>query len=377
MALKIIYTHDAFGLQDYGGISRYLIEVIKRIPPGAAEVQIFAGLHINKYLGELPGVIGIKTPVFPRKGWVRIVLNALMQISRRGLNNLAQRVILRSDEQTIIHLSYYTRPPAKRKAKLVVTIYDMIHELFPQYFPWYDRTMYLKKLCCKEADKIIAISNCTKNDLVRLFGINPTKIEVIYLGNSLEHIALMRPSSDFNKPYLLYVGARRGYKNFSCLVEAFARSQRLRNHFALVCFGGGPFSSWERMEWNKVGISHQIYYVEGDDALFASYYKNARALVCPSLYEGFGLPLVEAMGLGCPVICSDRGAIPEVAGDAGIYFDPTDTDQIGAVLETALFDDSILKEKTERGRRRAAMFNWDHTANETLALYRSLVQGLD
>jgi glycosyltransferase involved in cell wall biosynthesis len=372
MIPKILYTHNVFAFQAYGGISRYFVEIIKRIPPEAAEIQIFAGFHINEYLRDLPGVIGIKVPSFSRRGWIRILLNALMQITRMNLNELAQRVFLRPDDRTIIHVSYYTRPPMKRKAKLVVTVYDMIHELFPQYFPRYDKTTYLKRLCCEEADKIIAISNCTKKDLVSLFGIEPGKIEVVYLGNSLDNVAPTGLSPGFNTPYLLYVGHRRGYKNFNHLVEAFARSPQLRNHFVLVCFGGGAFAPWEKMKLNGLGITHQVYYIEGDDRLFANYYKHARAFICPSLYEGFGLPLIEAMGLGCPVICSNRGPISEIVGDAGIYFDPEDIGHIQHVLETALFDDSLLQEKIKCGYQRAAMFSWDDAAKETLGVYQSL-----
>lgn len=374
MTPKIVYTHNVFAFQAYGGISRYFVEVIKRIPPEAAEIQIFAGFHINEYLRDLSGVIGIKIPSFRRRGRIQILLNALMQIARMNLNDLAQRAFLRPDDRTIIHVTYYTHPPLKRKAKLVVTVYDMIHELFPQYFPRYDKTTYLKRLCCEQADKIIAISNCTKKDLVGLFGIEPEKIEVIYLGNSLDNVTPTGLSPSFDKPYLLYVGdRRRGYKNFDRLGEAFTRSPRLRKDFVLVCFGGGAFSPWERMKLSSLGITHQVYYIEGDDRLFANYYRHARAFICPSLYEGFGLPLLEAMGLGCPVICSNRGPISEIAGDAGIYFDPDNIGHIQHVLESAIIDDSLLQEKIKRGYQRAAMFSWDDTVKETLAVYQSLV----
>ncbi len=373
MIPKILYTHNVFAFQVYGGISRYFVEVIKRIPPEAAEIRVFAGFHINEYLRDLPGVIGIRVPYFNRRGRIQIFINALMQITRMNLNDLAQRVFLRPDDRTIIHVSYYTRLPTKRKAKLVVTVYDMIHELFPQYFPRYDKTTYLKRLCCEQADKIIAISNCTKRDLVNLFGIEPGKIEVIYLGNSLDKVVPTGLSPGFNTPYLLYVGdRRRGYKNFNRLVEAFAQSEQLRNYFALVCFGGGAFAPWEKMKLNGLDITHQVYYIEGNDRLFANYYRHARAFICPSLYEGFGLPLLEAMGLGCPVICSNKDPMLEIANDAGIYFDPNDTDHIQHVLETALVDDSLLQEKIKRGYQRAAMFNWDDTVKKTLAVYQSL-----
>jgi glycosyltransferase involved in cell wall biosynthesis len=165
---------------------------------------------------------------------------------------------------------------------------------------------------------------------------------------------------------------RRGYKNFDRLAEAFARSLQLRGELVLVCFGGGDFSPWERMRLRDLGIDQKVHYIEGNDRLFANYYKHARAFVYPSLYEGFGLPLLEAMGLGCPVICSNRDPMLEIADDAGIYFDPEDIDHIQHVLETALTDNSLLQEKIKRGYQRAAMFNWDDTVKKTLAVYQSL-----
>jgi glycosyltransferase involved in cell wall biosynthesis len=120
-------------------------------------------------------------------------------------------------------------------------------------------------------------------------------------------------------------------------------------------------------------LDHRVYQISGSDSLLASQYKHARAFVFPSLYEGFGIPLLEAMGAGCPVLCSNRGPFPEVVGDAGIYFDPEDVDHMQSVVEKALFDDTLLGEMVKRGYQRSSMFSWDRTASQTLALYRSLL----
>ena len=370
--MRIVYSHDIFSFQAYGGISRYFVEIAKRIPANEAQVQIFAGLYINQYLKGLPGLIGFKLPVLKNRGVTARIINASMYLMRKNINDLVQRALIRSDPQTILHLTYYTRPPAKRKLKLVVTVYDMIPELFGQYFPHYDRAAHLKKLCCEQADKIIAISNCTKKDLMNLFGVNDEKIAVIHLGNPLENVVPEEGKEATQTPYVFYVGARGAYKNFDRLLQAFAQSLLLRKDFALMCFGD-RFSPAETKRLKDLGLDHCVRQISGSDSLLASYYKHARAFVFPSLYEGFGIPLLEAMGMGCPVLCSNRGPFPEIVGDAGIYFDPEDVNNMQYILEKTLYNDTLLGEMLKRGYQRSSRFSWDRTASQTLALYRSLL----
>lgn len=370
--MRIVYSHDIFSFQAYGGISRYFVEIAKRIPPNEARVQIFAGLYINQYLKGLPGLIGFKLPVLEGRGVTARIINAAMYYMRKSISDFLQGPLIGSDSQTILHLSYYTHPPAKKKLKLVVTVYDMIRELFDQYFPHDHRPTQLKRLCCERADKIIAISNCTKKDLMDLFGVSDGKIAVIYLGNPLENVAPGEGKETVQTPYVLYVGARRGYKNFDRLVQVFARSSLLRRDFSLICFGD-RFSPAEQRRLKELGLDHRVHQVSGSDSILVSHYKHARAFVFPSLYEGFGIPLVEAMGVGCPVLCSNRGPFPEIVGDAGVYFDPEEVDHMQSVLEEALFDDTVLEEMVKRGYQRSSMFSWDRAACQTLALYRSLL----
>lgn len=371
--MKIVYTHNVFGYQAYGGISRYFVEIMKRIPAEEAQVQVFAGFHINQYLKGLPGVIGIKVPILNHAGSGPRLINGPLTLIRRQVNNLIQRAVIRTNAQTILHLSYYSRGHFKKGAKTVVTVFDMIHELFPQYFPRHDRTTDLKRISCEQADHIIAISHCTKKDLVNLLDIDENKVTVIYMGNSFENTIPEDCVKIVDNPYVLYVGERSGYKNFRNIIKAYSHSALLRKNFLLVCFGGRNFSSQERGILASLGINHLVHHVSGGDALLACYYKNARALVFPSLYEGFGLPPLEAMGLGCPVICSDRNPVGETVGEAGIYFDPEDVINMQYILENALFDDTLLDEMVKRGYQRASAFSWDRSAGQTMNLYRSLL----
>ncbi|MEW5744472.1 MAG: glycosyltransferase family 1 protein [Nitrospirota bacterium] len=361
----MIYTYDIFSSQTYGGISRYFIELIKGVRSLEKEVAVFAGLYINEYISSLSNKWGIRVPNLKHTGSLRMKVNALLQ------ECILSRV---SGSHTVVHQTYYYPLNLRRNTKYVVTVYDMIHELYPQYLLDEDISAR-KKECCERADKIIAISNSTKDDLVKLFKIKPEKISVIHLANSL---ALDATPSDGLKPpypgpYLLYVGQRSGYKNYDGLLQAYAQSKKLIENYHVICFGGGAFNDDEIEKFKKLRVSGRMHHVGGDDTCLAHYYKHASAFIYPSLYEGFGIPLLEAMGQSCPVICSNTGSIPEVVGDAGAYFDPTDIPSIQQALEVTLFDETTLARLKEKGAKRKAMFSWDTCARETLSLYYSLI----
>jgi glycosyltransferase involved in cell wall biosynthesis len=351
-------------MQRYGGISRYYFEIIRRISLKMPDVEILAGLYINEYIRSLPVVKGIKVPALKYTG-----------IIRRKFNRIFQAIMLMGKgSQTILHQTFYYQPYIKYQGKLVVTVYDMISEIFPQYFPDGNTISLLKRRCCERADKVIAISHRTKNDLVRFFGIPPEKIVVIHLSSSLKGNNASPSVRPFREPYLFFVGQRDDYKNFGGLIEAFATSESLKKSFHIVCFGGEPLSSSENVWLKKLGIEARVHNVRGSDELLCDYYRNAEAFICPSFYEGFGIPILEAMELSCPVICSNIGSIPEVAGDAAVYFDPADTVSLQFAMETTLFDKNRLDDLKKRGLERQSMFSWARCAEETLAVYNSLFQ---
>jgi glycosyltransferase involved in cell wall biosynthesis len=362
--LDILYTYDIFSLQRYGGISRYYFELIRRISPKMADVKIIAGLYINEYIKSLPEVKGIKVPKLKFSNSIRL------KISERF-----QALILKMvNSQTILHQTYYYQPITKYHGKVVLTVYDMISEIYCQYNLAGDNISLFKRRWCDRADKIIAISYSTKNDLVRLFGIAPEKIVVIHLASSLRDNNSPYSVKPFPNPYLLFVGKREDYKNFEGLIQAFGASESLKRSFHIVCFGWEPLSNMERVRLKELGLEGRVHYVGGNDGLLCNYYKNAVAFICPSLYEGFGIPILEAMEFSCPVICSNTSSIPEVAGDAAVYFDPSDTASIQHALEATLFDQNLLDDLRKRGLEQQSKFSWDRCANETLAVYNSLLQ---
>lgn len=361
--IKLFFTYEIFFAQQYGGISRYYFELIRRIPHELANVKILAGLYINEYIKALPVVKGFKVPQLRYTTSIRQMANRIYQWYK----------LKSTDSRTIVHQTYFFEPFIKCQGKVVVTVYDMIHEIYPQYFPAHDNTSVLKKLCCERADKVIAISHSTKNDLMRLFGIAPDKIVVIHLASSLGSINSLDAGNPFRKPYLLFVGVRNGHKNFEGFIQAFASSDSLKKSFHIVCFGGEPLSNSEHAMLQDLGIEDRVHNVWGNDGLLSNYYRNAVALIYPSLYEGFGIPILEAMELSCPVICANTSSVPEVAGDAAVYFDPSNQSSIRSVLEDTLFNRHLLDDLKTRGLLQQSLFSWDRCANETIAVYTSLL----
>jgi glycosyltransferase involved in cell wall biosynthesis len=252
----------------------------------------------------------------------------------------------------------------------------MIHELYPHNFSNFDRTIWNKKQAINRADQIICISNNTKKDLLKLFDIPEKKISVIHLGfesfNNEDLKIKIKPQ--FDRPYLLYVGNRGGYKNFLGFIKAISTSKKLMQDFDIVAFGGGRFSEGEL---RVIGESRfevgQVKQVSGGDDLLASYYSSARAFIYPSIYEGFGIPPLEAMSHNCPVISSSTSSMPEIIGGAAEYFDPMDLDSIRNAIELTVYSDSRIAELNASGSRRLNLYSWDKCSQETAAIYAKLL----
>jgi glycosyltransferase involved in cell wall biosynthesis len=181
-------------------------------------------------------------------------------------------------------------------------------------------------------------------------------------------------SISIDKPYVVYVGQRSGYKNFELLISTFASSNFLKENFKIIAFGGGKFDGIECQKFHELGLSEgTIQHVTGNDYILRELYQRARAFIYPSLYEGFGLPVLEALTSGCPTFCSNSGSIPEVGGDAVVYFDPTKLEDLKTKLEHYLQSDTALKAFKALGKMQAAKFSWDLTAKKTSEAYSNVL----
>lgn len=367
--MKIVYDHQIFTMQEYGGVSRYFVELAKQLTPRPdIELELLAPLHVNRHLerADLAIKSGVCIPRIPYSGRLLHHLNELMAYSR-----------LRKQDPDIIHATFYShinRLPGD-KAKVVVTVHDMIHELYPDDFKRYDHTARMKRDAVNHSDHIICVSHNTRKDLLRLTGVDPQKVSVVYHGVNFVASASVSQFTGPKRPFLLFVGKRGGYKNFIGLLKAYSDSAELKENFEIVCFGGGGFTSKERSIQKHLGLKHsQIQWFGGNDATLAELYKTATAFIYPSLYEGFGIPPLEAMSFNCPVVCSNGGSIPEIVGGAGEFFDPLNTQDMVRAITRVVSSDSYTRDLCSLGQDQLKRYSWSKCAKETLEIYQSLVQ---
>ena len=370
--MHIAYDHQVFVQQRFGGISRYFVELAANlIAEGDHDVRVIAPFYQNDYLAD-PRIAHCVTGVHLR----RTRLLSLRRALRWG-NQLALPWAWRGQQPDIIHETYFSPQVYGRGRARVLTVYDMIHELYPQALARTAALSAAKRAAVARADHVICISECTRRDLVRLLDVPVAKTSVVHLGHSLTDdgvpggaIAALPHGAE---PFILYVGDRAAYKNFAGFIEAYAHSARLRGQLRVVAFGGPALSHAEQRQLADLGVAARVSQVSGSDVLLAAHYRAARLFVCPSRYEGFGLPPLEAMAHGCPVACSLGGSLSEVVGDAGESFDPDDPDSITAALERVACDEGRRADLIARGRDRAAGFTWARCAAQTLDVYRGLV----
>ena len=364
--MRIGFDQQIFTLQEYGGISRYVCSLADKLADiESVECKIFAPLHINAYLEKLPKgmVFGIKMPKIPKTS----------RLFQQSSHWLARSAVAKYAPQ-IMHETYYSANTiAPRGACTVVTVYDMIHERSPFMFPSHDKTSDWKRIATQRVDHVICISESTRNDLLEFFDLPEENVSVVYLGfDGL--ISEIEKEGNHQKPYLLYVGQRGGYKNFEGFLTAYASSPWLRNNFDVVCFGGGVFTNAETRLFAELGLTdNRLIQMSGSDNKLANCYRGAALFVYPSLYEGFGIPPLEAMSLDCPVVCSDSSSIPEVVGNAAEYFDPKNRESMRTAMEKVLNSPTRRDELIECGHVRCAEFSWERCADETLEIYRGMM----
>ncbi len=355
-SLLVSFDHQAFTSQRFGGVSRYFAELISHLPEHGVRPSVFCGLNTNHYTKKLKNAIGVSTPWIPHT--VRF---------RRLINQLSQTSYFSATRPRIVHKTGYSLERLPSNTKIVITVHDMIHESMPAWEPEIGRA---KHYWCQRADHIIAISRSTRDDLLRSYGVPASKVTVVHHGTSvLRSRTCGRPLPD---EYVLYVGTRARYKNFKLLAAAWAKARGVRRRYRLVCFGGGPLSAEEKSHLKSLGIEDRVTVVAGSDEALGAYYTHASAFVCPSQQEGFGLPLLEAMASGCPVLCSDIRPFREVAGEAAAYFDPASLADISGVLSGYLNDPEWSAESRARGLERSREFSWDVSAARTAEIYHAL-----
>ena len=366
--MKILFDHQAFTFQKFGGISRYFYEMIvlfnKR---NDISVSTPSFLSSNHYISDKKNINHIRfLPDNEFRGKVRILF---------FLNEFISTKKLKKQNFDIFHPTYYDTyflDHLKNKP-FVVTVYDMVHEKFPDMLPP-DSVTQNKRCLCEKASKIIAISESTKKDLIELFNIEESKIEVIYLSNSIVVDGNIELDTKVPKNYILFVGSRGGYKNFNRFISAVSLLMIEHSDLSIVCVGGGDFNNQELSLFNELGIRHSIFQFNINDRMLAQIYSNALMFVFPSLYEGFGIPVLESFACNCPLVCSDTSSLPEIAGAGAEYFDPYDEESIYMAVKKVFNSDEEKYRLVKNGKERLKDFSWEKTAEQTYEIYESIMR---
>ncbi|MBD3239425.1 MAG: glycosyltransferase [Chitinivibrionales bacterium] len=365
--MRILYDHQFFPILPYSGISRYFYELISRVAAQPdIDASLYMGWHNNKY--DFNSLAPILKWYFSRSRPALPKTARLFQV----LTNAGLSVFSRLSNPDLYHQTFYWHYLPRYKGRRVVTVHDMIYFVFPEYDIRSDPVSRSMAKSIESSNGIIADSESTKRDLMRYLGVREEKIRVIYLANSL--VAQADEASPVGMPYVLYVGQRFLWKNFRLLFDVYCSTPAIHRDFALVCFGGAELTEEEKGALTRHGIrSDRLRRFAGSDELLATFYKHASALVYPSQYEGFGLPLLEAMHYGCPVVASNSSSIPEIAGEAAVYFDSDNGDDLRRQLLRCLSDGELSKRLSSMGPEREAQFSWDRCAAETTDFYRTVM----
>lgn len=266
-----------------------------------------------------------------------------------------------------------------------ISILDVSYVRFPELFKKSDLRQLITwtKFSVKKAKSIFTISQASKDDIIKTYGVLEKRITVTYPGvklrNTVQNSKLLKDNYGIEGDYVLFVGTLQPRKNIVRLIEAFSKSLNILisqyPNIVLVIVGK---KGWQYDDIlvapKKFGIENRVMFLENvTDEDLPSFYKNALCFVLPSLYEGFGLPVLEAMKYGCPVVTSNTSSLPEAGGDAALYVDPLSTDDIAKKLELIIKDEDLRKKLIKKGYEQVNKFSWEKTAKETLKALEGLM----
>lgn len=380
--MNILFDYQSF-TQKIGGVSRVSAEIMRHFPK---EVDYKVAMKVcdNVYVREYNIIPGIKqVPVsrdniftkkkFPGKIRIYNYLSSHLPFLRtfEHVNKPVAIELLKRGEFDIFHYpltegdDYFLE--YLQGKKLVVTVHDMISEIYGGDGA---QTKFKRKVV-QRADHIIAISDSTKKDLIRILNVPDEKITVIYHGapESSEMSDRLEPN-----PYFLFVGRRLGYKNFKQTLVDFAKFHQTHNEVKLLCTGG-TFTVQELEIIRNLNIQDYCKTIMASDQELACLYHYAIAFIYPSLYEGFGLPILEAFTYKCPVLSNDMSCLPEIGADAAIYFHSINGEsnlasRMEEIYSLSQFERDLLINK---GTDRVSEFSWEKSANQLFEVYKKVL----
>jgi glycosyltransferase involved in cell wall biosynthesis len=355
-----------------GGLGRYveqLVTNLEQLHPEADFVIFLRKDNWNEYIPSNPRFKKVLADI-PWYGWKeQFVLPS----------------ILSKEKLDLMHFPHWNVPILYRK-KFVVTIHDLILLHYPsRKASTLGPVRYaLKNLmfrvvlrnAVKRAKKIITISEFSKKDMVESLRVDPKKIESIYLAPRIFTGSKENIDPRINKPFALYVGVAYPHKNLSLLLSAWSEFNEHHNGSYQLVLAGNKNYFYERLmnDEKKLFENGSVLFAGFvSDEMLSALYQKAALFVYPSLYEGFGLPPLEAMAAGLPVVASNASCLPEILGNSSLFFDPHSTQSLVRALETGFTDSELRAILTKNGLKQAAIYRWEKTAKQTFELYKNSV----
>lgn len=356
--MKILFDHQLFSWQRWGGASKYFAMLLNNMPKENWDTTtIFSNNEYVKALNLFSCRHLFSNKVFSGQGLLMHTLNKPYSLYR-----------LRKRDYDVYHQTHFD-PFGLRAIKnkpMVTTFHDInCSTLNPdmKMVKWQEQSL-------NRANKVVAVSCNTKQDLVNTFNIAPEKVEVIYHGIETDNLSYAPRIFDF--PYILYVGTRDHHKNFERFAKAYSVFQKKFQNIRLVCTWK-DFTPSEKELIHRLNISDRVIHYSANEAEMNTLYKNALFFAFPSLYEGFGMPILEAMINKCPVVLSNASCFPEIAQNAGLYFNPNEIDDMVAVMSRVAESENLRTELVSLGLKRVADFSWGKCAQEHMRVYESII----
>lgn len=384
--MKILYDYQAFTMQHFGGVSKCFCELLLHRPLDM-EFEIAVKQTNNTHLIDSKLVDGLVFPAmdfqvfskqfpFLAKHKIYELFNKLCLVKGSEFLNKDESIRrIKAKNYDVFHATFFDDYflPYIGDKPFVITVHDMMPEIFPGYFRQPNPETKRKKELCEKASAIVAVSENTKKDLVRIMGIPAEKIHVVYHGTP-------KVAGNFSLPliegeYFLYVGQRDAYKNFHQTLVDFSL---FHEQFPLVNFvcTGKPFTPLEEKMINDLDLSKNVVYFKPTDFELLNLYHYAIAFIYPSLYEGFGMPILEAFVSECPVLLNETSCFPEIAGDAAIYFESSEGKSNLFQQMIRVYDFSLTERNKliDKGLKRTNLFQWSKSSMQLKSLYESCIK---
>ena len=382
--MKILYDHQAFTYQKWGGVSKSFCELITHRPMGM-NYEISVVESDNVHLRESHLVDHIlpisrdlasfhnnhsflgREKIYSFLGEMGFMHTAEVANKRNSIK------AIKEGDYDVFHPTFFDNYflPYLHGKPFVLTV----HDLMPELFDWYkkDPQIVNKPELCDKAAAIVAVSENTKKDLCRIYKVPENKVHVIYHGFPEKIKSVARDKRVVENPYFLYVGRRDGYKNWQQTIKDFAEFHRNHPEVMMICTGAA-FSEQEKQLLGELHLGNVVRALFVSDEQMANLYANSIAFIFPSLYEGFGMPILESFAYGCPTLLNNKSCFPEIGGDAAIYFDSEYgkselPQKMEEIFSMTLAEREDIKVK---GYQRLERFSWKKSSSDLFNVYRQL-----